>query len=377
MIKAALRTSSLRSPAILIPRPRHVLQLRASAVDSSCGFASLPPPPSNPHDGTQTRTEPPRIPEEPTPTNADVDHIAQVRERITKLSENTAIALRERVDRHTANLATTFSHLGKELNRITGYGEIEQLKSRVAEQEARITDARRAAREAKEAYDVAVRQRASSQREVNDLLQRKSNWTDEDVGRFTSLVRQDHLHEQEESRAKATATQSEDAVEREFSELMRVILNRYHEEQAWSDKIRSASTYGSLAALGVNMLVFILAIVLVEPWKRRRLAQTFEHKVEQMSAENAAALERTTDVLTLRMEGQERILTQIMEGVHYASHVPKADVLAQASGEGVPQPGTDQEPIPPVLQSKRELAVAVAASVGAGILGWLARSWFG
>ena len=74
-------------------------------------------------------------------------------------------------------------------------------------------------------------------------------------------------------------------MEREFSELMKVILNRYHEEQVWSDKIRSASTYGQLTVLGLNMLVFLLAIILVEPWKRKRLAQTFERKVDEMKAE--------------------------------------------------------------------------------------------
>ena len=132
-------------------------------------------------------------------------------------------------------------------------------------------------------------QRAKSQREVNDLLQRKSHWTDEDVSRFTTLVREDHAREHDEGRAKAAAIAAEEAVERAFSELLRVILSRYHEEQAWSDKIRSAATYGQLAVLALNLVVFVAAIVLVEPWKRRRLAATFERKVEELSRE----MERT------------------------------------------------------------------------------------
>lgn len=78
---------------------------------------------------------------------------------------------------------------------------------------------RQAAREAKKTYDEAVVRRSSSQREVNDLLQRKSNWTDSDVSRFTTVVRQDHLYEQEELRAKAAAALADDAVDREFSQL--------------------------------------------------------------------------------------------------------------------------------------------------------------
>ncbi len=134
-----------------------------------------------------------------------------------------------------------------------------------------MNETRQAARRAKQVYDEAVTQRAKSQREVNDLLQRKTSWTDDDVGRFTLLVRQDHLIEQAETKAKVEAQLSDDAVEKEFNELMRTILARYHEEQVWSDKIRSASTYGSLAVLGMNLFVFIMAIILVEPWKRKRL----------------------------------------------------------------------------------------------------------
>ena len=168
--------------------------------------------------------------------------------------------------------------------------------------------ARQAAQQAKATYEEAVVRRSNSQREVNDLLQRKSSWTDPDVGRFTDLVRQDHLYEQEELRAKSEVNVSEDAVEREFSQLLRIILARYHEEQVWSDKIRSASTYGSLAALGLNMLVFILAIIVVEPWKRRRLAQTFEKKIEEMSLENAAQLETSMRVIEGHISRQEDLL---------------------------------------------------------------------
>ncbi|EPT05178.1 hypothetical protein FOMPIDRAFT_1080358, partial [Fomitopsis schrenkii] len=264
-----------------------------------------------PADETRPGPSQPESHEEITSSNAHP--IAEVRDRVQQWSTQTATAFRQRIDQYTANLARSFSQLGKEINKLTGYGEIEELKRIVVTQEARIEAVRRAAREAKEAYDAAVRLRATSQREVNDLLQRKSTWSDQDVIRFTELVRKDHLHEQEETRAKLAASGAEDAVEREFSELMRVILNRYHEEQAWSDKIRSASTYGSLAVMGANLLVFVVAILFVEPWKRRRLAQTFERKVEEMSAENAARLESAAEAIEKRMEVQDRMLSQIME----------------------------------------------------------------
>ena len=92
---------------------------------------------------------------------------------------------------------------------------------------------------------------------------------------------------------------------------MRLILARYHEEQVWSDKIRSASTYGSLVALGLNMLVFISAILVIEPWKRRRLAQTFEDKIMELSRDNGKRLDESEQVLTSRIKQQTALLQDL------------------------------------------------------------------
>ena len=262
-----------------------------------------------------------------------------------------------------------------------------------AASEARILAERNAARAAKEAYETAVLQRSKSQREVNDLLQRKSQWTDEDVLRFTKLVREDHTREHEEARAKMAAHMAEDGVEREFGELMRVILSRYHEEQAWSDKIRSAATYGQLAALALNLAVFVLAIVLVEPWKRRRLAQTFERKVEEMGARTELAFEERTSELKGRLDEQAKALATLLETVHLANQVDVSELveIQRSLGSGRGTEGEDEEDeartspypleerIPGVLPKPRtdgELVfVMTASAAAAGLLGWLARSW--
>ena len=115
------------------------------------------------------------------------------------------------------------------------------------------------------------------------------------------LVREDHSYEQAEARAKEAAKAADDDVERELTELLRSILARYHEEQVWSDKIRSASTYGSMAALALNLFVFIVATLVVEPWKRRRLAYTFEKKVEELSGETKDLLEKELHHLENRL----------------------------------------------------------------------------
>lgn len=196
-------------------------------------------------------------------------------------------------------------------------------------------------------------------------------WSDTDVSRFTVLVRQDHALEQEESRAKAAVGQTEDEVEREFSVLMRTILARYHEEQIWSDKIRSVSTYGQLAVLAVNVIVFVLAIMLVEPWKRRRLTQEFERKVQEMEMANLDVVNKGMDALKSRLEKQEEmILAQLAGSISSSTASPSAPVLQeqQRAAAAVEIAG---------ITLASENAKLIAASVSAGILAWALRGWIG
>lgn len=72
------------------------------------------------------------------------------------------------------------------------------------------------------------------------------------------------------------------------SRLSASILARYHEEQIWSDKIRRMSTWGTWGLMGVNVLLFLVFQVLVEPWRRKRLVTGFEEKVTEALAEREA-----------------------------------------------------------------------------------------
>ena len=68
------------------------------------------------------------------------------------------------------------------------------------------------------------------------------------------------------------------------------ILARYHEEQIWSDKIRRMSTWGTWGLMGVNVLLFVIFQIGVEPWRRKRLVKGFEEKVmEALEREGSGA----------------------------------------------------------------------------------------
>jgi len=242
-----------------------------------------------------------------------------------------------------------------------------------ASAEAQMIAARTTAKDAKDAFEDAQAKRSASRQEVNDLLQRKSSWSESDVNRFTQLVRQDHLYEQEESRAKLTAARAADGVEVQFSELMRSILARYHEEQVWSDKIRSASTYGSLAVLGLNLAVFILAIIVVEPWKRRRLVESFERRVVEMNTMHQNVVEEGISDLKNRYADEHALLKRIEESLALSNVPPHLPVDDEEIPPPSPPPSGSRW-LPDcdgtVNAAKNRPAIIISAGVVGVVVGW-------
>ncbi|KAE8168269.1 sensitive to high expression protein 9-like protein, mitochondrial [Aspergillus tamarii] len=177
------------------------------------------------------------------------------------------------------NLQSNIFVAGQRLNDLTGYSSIEALKKDIHTQEERLRAARLRVREAKDAYAAAINNRSTSQREVNELLQRKHAWSASDLERFTHLYRNDHTNEVAENEAQEALSVAERESEEAAALLNKSILSRYHEEQVWSDKIRRMSTWGTWGLMGVNVLLFLIFQIAVEPWRRKRLVKGFEEKV--------------------------------------------------------------------------------------------------
>ncbi|CUM63545.1 uncharacterized protein PRCAT00001123001 [Priceomyces carsonii] len=173
------------------------------------------------------------------------------------------------------NLAT------KSINEITGYSAIEILKKDIESMEDELKLSKVSVKESKKLYMDAIQKRSQSQKEINELLTRRNSWTSQDLERFTELYKNDHLNEQNELSAQQDLNKAEAKVENVQLKLIHMILSRYHEEQVWSDKIRRASTWGTWVLMGINVLLFIAATFLVEPWKRHKLVGSFEEKVKE------------------------------------------------------------------------------------------------
>ncbi|OJJ50806.1 hypothetical protein ASPZODRAFT_126754 [Penicilliopsis zonata CBS 506.65] len=234
------------------------------------------------------------------------------------------------------NLQSNVFVAGQRLNDFTGYSAIEVLKRDIQEQEERVRACRMRVQETKLAYAGAINERSTSQREINELLQRKHAWSAPDLERFTHLYRNDHANEVAEHEAQEALSAAEREAEEAATQLSKSILSRYHEEQVWSDKIRRMSTWGTWGLMGVNVLLFLVFQIAVEPWRRRRLVRGFEEKViEALEKEKALSQAQITSA----------IQSAIPES--FTAPTPPPAVL-----EPEPEPVIIEETIPEVIDSE-------------------------
>ncbi|KAF3908062.1 hypothetical protein ABW21_db0204020 [Orbilia brochopaga] len=239
---------------------------------------------------------------------------------------------------------------GQKINDLTGYSGIEALKRDIDAQEANLSASKALVKEAKAEYKAAIARRSDSQKEVNELLQRKNTWNPTDLERFTELYRSDHANEQAEIQAQNRLAEVEKEVDSISSELSKSILTRYHEEQVWSDKIRRASTWGTWMLMGFNIVLFIVVQLGLEPWKRRRLEEKdmiiMAQGVANPEAVVAVTSESTEDSANTSEIGEEEVITAEILETDVATTVEgeAATVDGEAVDEGEETEGEYSDP---------------------------------
>ncbi|KAJ5457695.1 Mitochondrial distribution and morphology family 33fungi [Penicillium sp. IBT 31633x] len=228
------------------------------------------------------------------------------------------------------NLQSNVFTAGQRLNDLTGYSSIEALKNDIQYHEERLRAARAHVKKAKEEYAAAINRRSTSQREVNELLQRKHAWSSTDLERFTLLYRNDHTNEVAETETAQALSASEREAEEAAAQLSKSILSRYHEEQVWSDKIRRMSTWGTWGLMGMNVLLFLVFQILVEPWRRKRLVKGFEDKVVE-ALEKEKVLNRAVhseNAVSISAVPNTTVLPEIIDSTD-DTLVPPASLLVE------------------------------------------------
>lgn len=284
---------------------------------------------------------------------AQVRHISQWQSRINKLD------------------ALFISGITR-FHEISGYAHIEQLKTRIGDLDKKISSARQQVRDTRAQYTDCLLLRQTKQKEINELLMRKQAWQPADLERFTQLYKDDHQIQQDVKEAKEVYERSEHDLEELQMTLSKLTSARYREEQLWSDKIRQASTWGTLVLMGVNLLLFIVVQLFLEPWKRRRMLNGFEKKVETMFNEHEAALKLNSSTASTAdvqcTEGSQTVqtvqttgTTEITEGVQGA----QSNMGPELSWNNLTQRLT-QKPV--ILTSEELLAMAGGLVLLTGVI---------
>lgn len=166
--------------------------------------------------------------------------------------------------------------------------------------------------------------------------------------------------------AKEQLESIERKAEEAASRLSASILARYHEEQIWSDKIRRMSTWGTWGLMGVNVLLFLVFQVLVEPWRRKRLVTGFEDKVTEALAEREAVpigkmTKMETEVSPSSGHFPAEVFTSTEERLGNES-APEPDIAGREKTNPVASPiGDEESKLTDVSKSKSAVEYAKGA----------------
>ena len=116
------------------------------------------------------------------------------------------------------------------------------------------------------------------------LLERKNAWSDQDLERYMSLIRSEHVNDQGVQVAKDNVAVAERALEEARTRLEKRERMQYHEEQIWSDTIRRNSTWVTFGLMGVNILLLLFTMVAIEPWRRKRMVKEIRKTLDENQA---------------------------------------------------------------------------------------------
>lgn len=169
----------------------------------------------------------------------------------------------------------------KYLNKISGWDHIEAFKKSVHDAERAYSSAKALLRSQQAEYSCAMSNQNQRQKDINTLLQRKHSWTSADVQQFTHLYAKDHEDEMKIKQLRQSIESADDMLNEAHSLLITRIGERYREEQLWTDRLRSYSTYGTFALTIVNISLFLIMHGLLEPRKKKIMLEDIRTRLSK------------------------------------------------------------------------------------------------
>ncbi|EME40902.1 hypothetical protein DOTSEDRAFT_99156, partial [Dothistroma septosporum NZE10] len=201
--------------------------------------------------------------------------------------------LSQRTSKILDSLLARASLASQHINQYTGtdYSGIEALRKEIIDQEQKVKTLHSQVENAKSEHHEAYATQTSAQREIVGLLERKSSWSPADLEKYMSLVRSEHLNDQDVQAAKDNLANAERNLEDARSLLERLERKQYHEEQIWSDTIRRNSTWVTFGLMGLNILLLLTQIAIFEPYRRKKIVREMQAALAERTLHANPAVE--------------------------------------------------------------------------------------
>jgi sensitive to high expression protein 9 len=171
-----------------------------------------------------------------------------------------------------------------------------------------------------------------------------------------SLIRSEHLNDKAVREAKDAVEAAETALEEARSYLEKRERAQYHEEQIWSDTIRRNSTWVTFGLMGVNIFLLLLSLLILEPYRRRRMVREIKSALEAQQATSEAALAPAfAKPYVMANPVTEPSSSTPAAGAASSQKVTEPDVIAEGAVDPAPtaaqsappiasEPSTDESP---------------------------------
>ena len=177
-----------------------------------------------------------------------------------------------------------------------------------------------------------------------------------------SLIRSEHINDKAVKEAKDAVEAAENALEEARSYLEKRERAQYHEEQIWSDTIRRNSTWVTFGLMGVNIFLLLLSLLILEPWRRRRMVREIKSSLEAQKvtaeaipapasaiayttanpATEPSAIAPATPAAPTQKPVEPEVATEKVVGAESAPAQPTSPVVAKPSVNESPTAGTEE-----------------------------------
>jgi sensitive to high expression protein 9 len=180
-----------------------------------------------------------------------------------------------------------------------------------------------------------------------------------------SLIRSEHLNDKAVREAKEALADAETALEESRSHLEKRERAQYHEEQIWSDTIRRNSTWVTFGLMGVNIFLLLLSLLILEPWRRRRMVREIKNALEaqKVAMEVSPVPATAATPASLPAEATASASAMVAPAAVAAPAVPAKDLATiEAEIDKVVEPAT--EPIIPPPTSSTSASMEESPTAG-------------